>query len=94
MLLAQEKVEKSLLRKGFKKEEGDHHYFIYWDLAGKKTIAKTKTSHSGKDLDDTLLGLMAHQVKLSRPQFSKLVACPLSREEYEEILRTQGHLPN
>ena len=39
-------VEAGLLKKGFRQREGDHHFFIYWSLSGKKSVAFTKTSHS------------------------------------------------
>ena len=35
-------VEKALLRKGFHSKEGDHHYFIYYNLEGLKTAVFTK----------------------------------------------------
>ena len=41
-------VEKALLRKGFHSKEGDHHYFIYYNLEGLKTAVFTKTSHTPK----------------------------------------------
>ncbi len=90
MSRARKDVEAGLLAKGFQCREGDHSYFIYYDTAGKKTIAKTKTSHSGKDLDDSLLALMAKQIKLTKKQFLELVDCPLSREAYQQILTKNG----
>jgi hypothetical protein len=35
-------IDAALLRKGFKKENGDHFYYIYWNLDGKKTMKKTR----------------------------------------------------
>lgn len=83
-------VESGLLSKGFQKCDGDHLYFIYYDLSGKKTPVKTKTSHSGKDLDDNLLSMMAHQVRLTKKQFLDLIDCPLSRIDYDGILANIG----
>lgn len=87
-------VEVGLRNKGFQQQPGgDHHYFVYVALDGKKALAKTKTSHGrGFDIDDSLLGLMARQCILTRPQFLKLIECPLSREDYEVILRQEGKL--
>jgi len=87
---ARKDVETGLLAKGFQQREGDHAYYIYYDLQGKKSTAKTKTSHSGKDLDDSLLALMSRQTKLTKKQFLDLVDCPLSRDDYEKILRQNG----
>lgn len=83
-------VMAALERKGFVASEGDHTYFIYHTADGRKTLAKTKVSHSGKDIADPILGMMARQCKLTAPQFRNLVDCPLSREAYETILRNQG----
>jgi hypothetical protein len=87
-------VESALLNKGFEKDEGDHHYFIYYTQDGKKTTAKTKTSHTKKmkDIPDNLLSVMARQCKLNKQQFLGLIDCPLKREMYEEILSKQGLL--
>lgn len=81
-------IEQGLRRKGFKQREGDHHYFIYWNLNGEKTAVFTKTSHTPKmrDVPDNLLGLMARQCRLNKADFLNLVDCPLSREEFERRL--------
>jgi len=80
-------VETALRNKGFQQTEGDHHYFIYHRKDGKKTLAKTKTSHGSKsDLDDYLLGQMAKQCSLTKPQFLELVDCTLTRDAYERVL--------
>lgn len=86
------KVESALVSKGFQQIENDHHYFIYFTQDGKKTTAKTKTSHTKKmkDIPDNLLNLMAKQCHLTKPQFLELVDCPLSREKYENFLQNQG----
>jgi predicted RNA binding protein YcfA (HicA-like mRNA interferase family) len=86
MTRARKDVEGGLLAKGFQQSESHHHYFLYHDLAGRKTAVKTKTSHAGKDLDDSLLGLMARQVRLSKKQFLDLLDCPLTREAYDRIV--------
>lgn len=80
----------ALQRKGFTSSEGDHTYFIYYTMDGCKTLAKTKVSHSGKDIADGILSMMARQCKLTLPQFRGLVDCPLSREAYEDILKESG----
>ncbi len=87
-------VEAGLLNKGFQQQPGgDHNYFVYVALDGKKALAKTKTSHGrGFDIADSLLGMMARQCALTRAQFLKLIECPLSREDYENLLRQAGML--
>ena len=82
----QRKVEASLERKGFERDESHHHIFIYWALSGKKTTVRTRTSHSSKKktLDDWLLSQMAKQCgDLSKRNFLNLVDCTLNREQFE-----------
>lgn len=86
----QNEVEKSLLAKGFRPKDGDHHYFNYYSKAGKKTAIFTKTSHGAREIDDSLLGRMARQCKLSRADFDMLIECPLDRNTYEGKLIAQG----
>ena len=86
-------VEAGLEGKGFQKTEGDHHYYIYWSMDGKKSMAKTKTSHgAGRDISDDLLSKMAHQCGVTKSNFLKLVDCPLQRPEYEGLLKQSGKL--
>lgn len=79
-------VESALRKKGFEQVEGDHHYFAYVNLEGKRTNIRTKTSHTPKmkDIADNLLSQMAKQCSLSKRDFLDLVDCPLSRETFEE----------
>ena len=88
------KIEKSLTKKGFQQKQGDHHFFIYYTLDGKKSLIKTKTSHTPKmkQIGDSLLGQMAKQCKLSKQEFLNLVDCPLDQQAYEEILEEKDEL--
>ena len=87
----QAEVEKSLEAKGFQSPKGgDHNYFHYFTIAGKKTAVFTKTSHGSREIDDSLLGRMARQCKLSRSDFDRLIDCPLDRNGYEAKLVEQG----
>ena len=85
-------IESSLTKKGFVKDDTHHHCFIYETIAGKKTEIRTRTSHgsSYKSLGDPLLGQMAKQVRLSKPQFLELVDCPMDRAVYEAIVCVNG----
>ena len=86
----QSDVEKSLQAKGFRSREGDHNYFNYYSKAGKKTAVFTKTSHGSREIDDSLLSLMARQCKLSNKDFGLLIDCPLDRDTYEAKLIARG----
>lgn len=78
-------LERSLIKKGFLKEDGDHHYYhLYVD--DKKTTVFTKLSHSKSEVDEFILKMMAKQVKLNKKQFEDLINCPLSYEDYIKIL--------
>lgn len=85
-------VEKGLLNKGFQKSNSHHVFYIYHDMSGLKTPIKTKASHGEREISDNLLALMAKQVKLKKSDFLNLVDCPLKREEYESILRSENEI--
>ncbi len=91
MPLKRREVEAALETKGFKRTKGDHAFFIYYTASGKKSPVRTKTSHGSShfDISDILVSTMARQCKLSARNFRDLVACPLTREGYEEILLAQ-----
>lgn len=87
-------IEAALTGKGFTRREGDHHYFVYVTLQGRKSRVHTKTSHTPKmkEISDSLLGQMAKQCGLTKPEFLDLVDCPLSREAYEKLLEERDKL--
>ena len=84
-------VEASLEAKGFVRGEGHHHYFVYFTRDGRKTRARTKTSHSPRvrEIADNLLAQMARQCLLTKGDFLRLVDCPLERDDYERLLTRQ-----
>ncbi|MDG3442147.1 hypothetical protein [Nitrospirillum amazonense] len=84
-------IEAALLRKGFKKSDGDHHYYIYWNLEGKKTTKRTKISHGtgAKSIGDSLLSAMAKQVGLCKKDFISMVDCHIDQAKYEAIAFSQ-----
>ena len=63
-----------------------HKFYTFHTGGGLITPVYTKMSHSAGDLSDSLLGLMAKQVKLSKGDFLLLVDCPLTYEAYEQVL--------
>lgn len=89
MARERKKVEAALKTKGFRTKEGDHHYFIFYSREDKKTIIKTKTSHSPKTktLGDPLISAMAKQCFLTKDEFLDLVDCPMTQEVYEQKMR-------
>lgn len=85
-------VDSALESKGFSRVENDHSWFVYFTKDGKKSRAKTKTSHyaGGTSLGDPLLGAMAKQCFLSKKEFLDLVDCPMDREKFEGLLSERG----
>jgi len=86
-----ETIKDALQKKGFKLKNGDHMFFIYHSINGKKTSVHTKISHGTKYkiLTDNLLAQMSKQCKLPKSDFLGLVDCLLTREAYEEKLCSQ-----
>lgn len=93
MSRARAEVEQALLSKGFRFKGGDHRFYFF-EHDGLITAIFTKVSHGSKykELDDSLLSMMARQVKLSNRQFTAFVECSLTQEEYVAHLRTLGIL--
>lgn len=83
-------VATGLQKKGFEEntKRKDIHYHLY--LNGKKTRVFTMISHGEKEIHDGLIGTMARQVGLSKKEFSDLIDCPLSQDDYVVRLREQG----
>ena len=79
-------IVSALCKKGFRRDDGDHIYLIYWNISGKKTMKKTKMSHgsSHKTISHPLLAEMSRQVGLSKKQFLELIDCSLDQKGYEE----------
>ena len=92
MSRSREVVKESLQKKGFKLKEGDHMYFVYHSLNGKKTSVNTKLSRGSnyKMIQDNLLALICKQCKLSKQYLLRLIDCPLSQEEYATKLKNQS----
>ena len=88
------KIEEALTCKGFERNEGDHHFFVYRTIKGRKTSIRTKTSHTPKmkEIGDSILTQMAKQCHLNKQEFLNLVDCPLSREGFETLLADRGKL--
>jgi predicted RNA binding protein YcfA (HicA-like mRNA interferase family) len=84
-------VSANLVRKGFRRHEGDHAFFRLY-VGGKKTRVSTKISHGEKDIPDGLLAHMARDTRLNRAEFLELVDCPMTEESYLNLLRSRGHL--
>lgn len=89
-------IEESLKKKGFEVEQsGRDHRFYYFYYNGKKTGVRTKISTGSgyKDYSDSLLGTIKKQLCFpSRRHLDDFINCPLTLEDYIDILKTQNLL--
>ena len=85
-------IDAALCKKGFKKTNGDHVWYYFYDRQTGATLAQTKISHGamGMTIGAKLISQMARQLHLTKAQFLELIDCTLSEEDYREILKTQG----
>jgi len=88
------KVARALCTKGFIDTGKDHYRFIYYTLSRIKTAVHTKISRgtSHKSISKGVLDLMAKQCRLTNAEFRELLDCPLSREGYEDLLKSRGDI--
>ena len=94
MQVDKRKIELSLTKKGFIKEEAHHTYF-YHEYNGKKTGIYTYTSHGSKSkvCGNPLLSMMKKQLKLDiLHQVVDLFKYPMSEKEYNQILKDKNFL--
>ena len=68
--------------------EGKH--FSGWFSLNGRRVARITIPKGRKEVPPGTYGSMARQLKLSKPQFGDLLACPLKRPGYEAILREQN----
>ncbi len=88
------KFRKNMKAKGFVEIRGRNHVYHRFQHNGIDTNVSTHVSHGGnsKDISNDLISFMAGQCKLTRMEFVDLANCPLSREEYEKILKDKGEI--
>lgn len=58
-----------------------------------RIILSTKVPHKRGELKGKLPHFIRQQLRLTQEEFRELLACPLGRSEYVEILRRKGLLP-
>ncbi|MBW0179189.1 hypothetical protein [Sediminibacterium sp.] len=89
-IIDSKKARQSLLKKGFRLSDGDHHFYLYYYNG--KVVAKTKISHNDQEINDWLISKMHKQCQISKSDFFDLINCPLDEEGYIEILKNKGLL--
>ena len=88
-ILKTKQVLNNLLKKGFHKSENDHTYLVLY-VENKKTSIRTKISHGGKEIGDSLIILMSKQLKIDKKYFMDLVSCTKNGDEYVRELERLG----
>jgi hypothetical protein len=79
-------VDRALTGKlAFEKQETHHHVYRLW-LDG-VLVARTYISHGERELSRYHVSQMAKQMHLRTAEFLDAVRCPISREEYVQLLR-------
>jgi hypothetical protein len=61
-----------------------------WLTVNDKKILRVHYSHGKGDLPDKIMHKIRGQLKLSEKDFRDLIACPLTYEEYLDILKGKG----
>lgn len=92
MQVAKRKIESSLAKKGFIRDE-NHHTYFYHEYKGKRTRIYTYISHGDKSktYGNPLLSRMKRQLKLDTlSQVLDLLKCPMSGKEYNHILKDKS----
>lgn len=85
------KTRQSLLQKGFERRDGDHHFYLFFYEG--KLVAKTKMSHNDQDIGDGLISKMYKQCLMGTKNFfMDFAKCTKSKEDYIELLKSNGHI--
>ena len=82
------------MAKGMERDES--HHTMYRKTIDGVTHLVTRISHGTAEINDGLARLMANQLCLQQKEFWELVDCPLSEEEWDEIVLDRcadGHNP-
>jgi len=82
------KVRQNLLKKGFVEVQSAKHIYYDFEPCGNLTEIKTFMSRNNQELNNTLLAEMKKQLRFDKMRdFLDLIDCPLSEEDYIEILK-------
>jgi hypothetical protein len=86
-------IEAALRRKGFVEDRQSKHRYFYHEHKGKRTGAYAYTSHGSKFkvYGVELLNRMKRELRLdSLGQVGDLCLCPMSADDYNDVLRNKG----
>lgn len=86
-----QQLRSALGRKGFLPKQADHTWYRFYS-GGRKTNIRTRVSHGTKTYDIRLLGMMADQLHLDHNEFDDLIECPMSGDDYANLMAQRGQL--
>ena len=79
-------IKEGLIKKGFLPEQRDHTY-LFLHVEGRKSSVRTKVSHGSKEYGSNLLSMVARQLHLTSAQLDDLLDCPMSYDDYLDMLQ-------
>jgi hypothetical protein len=86
-------LERALLRKGFVHLRAAKHHRLGLVVDGKLTSLQTFVSRSSYDVGDGLAARMVFQLHMPDAKYLReFVSCPVSAEQYAQMLRDSGVL--
>ena len=88
MSLKERDIDRAWTKLGMEIQKGKDRHALF--KVDNKVILRTRRSFGSGKLDGQIPYLIRQQMKLNDAQFSELIACPLDRERYIEILRAKG----
>jgi len=97
MRIERKNISRNLPKKGFVKKEESHHIYFHHQFNGVDTGICTYVSHGKKhkDYDGKILSKIKKQLKLNSTQeVADLVNCPMSEDQYNQILRDKDLIPD
>jgi hypothetical protein len=71
-------------------EVKDTHHKIAWFTYQGEKILKTRRSHGRGDIPTIILNRIRQQMELTSRQFDNALSCPLTYDNYVDILREKG----
>lgn len=84
-------MRSALLAKGFEQEQ-THHIVFRLVVNGKKTGIRTRLSHGAREYGDSLLAAVARDMALRKAELDAFIQCPMSHDDYVQLLLKQGAL--
>ncbi|GEM_PF-3364209 len=92
MLIQKEDLRRCLISKfGFEEVAGSKHEAVLIFVGGRK-VATTRFSRSQRNIDDTIMKLIARQIWVQLGYLKQMYNCARFREDYLRHLVQNGHI--